>query len=298
MAYLIGESGGTRSSGKTLERNGQLWRLKRTFTREFLVLADTLDEPDASVRAAVPPVGSVFEMCLCKEVAVAEVQTVIHPKSGKLTAQYRITCTYDNQVRANPLEMDPEIKWSCEFEEAPLIRDVDTGAPIQTTAGEQIPLTTQNVIPVLSVTRYVPLPFDPNIFRDYTNTINEGEFWGAPPAHALLTSIECDYADIEISDETKIKVAHVSYHIKFRFNPRTQTPWKAEPLNYGNYEKESMSTDNIVQHIDPNGRPCQTLLNESGFPLGATQDPVFLSFNQYRTANWDALGINRSQLGY
>lgn len=298
MAYLMGETTATRHGDQSLEKNGTIWKQKRQYSREYTVLADTFDESEESILRTVPRLGSVLNGCLCKSVSVKEVEGVIHPRTKKLTALWKITCSFDSDVQLDPLELDPEVRWSAEQEEEALWQDVETGEAIQTKCGEQIPMTRQRVIPVLEIKRYMDFPFDPNILLNYTNTLNAGEFWGAPARHAFLASIECDYVEIELSDTQKKKYAHVSYRIKFKFDPFSNEPWKARPLHYGNLVWADGEKTAVTQYTDLQGRPCPTLLDEEGFDLGASLSPVFLAFNQYLTKDWTSLKINRQQIGY
>lgn len=295
MAYLIGESSGTRAARKALERNGQLWETKRDGSREYTVLADTLDEPEVQIFALVPALGAIVGGKVCKDVATTEIDTVTHPVTGRLTALWKITCMFDNDVRPDPLNLDAVVKWSSETEEEVLFRDVVDGKPIVTACGERIPLTTLRVIPVLTISRYMPFPFDPDIITAYTNTLNQGEFWGAPAHCALLTGIECDYVDIEISDEIRSKLALVTYRVKFKTGT---DPWLARPLHYGNLVWADGERTAVTQYTDREGRPCQAMLDEDGFDLGDPNEPVFLEFNQFEIKDWGPLNINRQQLGY
>ncbi|MDO4571502.1 MAG: hypothetical protein Q4D38_14045 [Planctomycetia bacterium] len=298
MAYLMGETSASRQGDKSLEKNGTVWRQRRQYSREYTVLADSFDESEESILRTVPRLGSVLGGCICKSVSVKEVEGVIHPRTKKLTALWKISCSFDSDVLLDPLELDPEVRWSAEQEEEALWQDVETGEAIQTKCGEQIPITRHRVIPVLEIKRYMEFPFNPNILLNYTNTINALEFWGAPPQHALLASIECDYVEIELSDTQKKKYAHVSYRIKFKFDPHTDQPWQASPLHYGNLTWGDGEKTFVTQIIDREGRPKQGLLDAEGYELGPSLEPVFLKFNQFLTKDWTSLGINRQQIGY
>ena len=312
MASIMGVPTGAPNLTKELQKSGIVWKLNTSYSREYLVLADRLDEPQESILAAVPAVGDVTHVpaigakegkMMCKSVNVTEVEVVHHPATGELTSLNKIVCQFDSDVKLDPLELDAEVRWSSESEEEALWKDVVTGAPIATAVGEQIPMTRPLVIPVLEIKRYAPFPFNPTTIIEYTNTLNEKTFWGAPAKHALLASIECDYVDVELYDGVKQKFAHVSFRIKFRFDANTEEPWKARPLHYGNYAFE-LGSDADDQEIkckqitDKSGRPIQGNLDANGFELGANDDPVFLEFNLYATKDFDDLGINRTQLGY
>lgn len=304
MATILGVPTQSPNLTKELQKSGIVWKLSRSFSRTYLVLADSLEETQESILATVPGLGTMVQGCMCKNVEVSEVDAVHNPATGELTSLNKIVCSFDSDVRLDPLDLDAEVRWGAEQEEEAMWKDVN-GVAIQTKVGEEIPMTRPVVIPVLEIRRYENFPFDPNTILEYTNTINSGVFWGAPAKHALLASIECDYVDVELYDGVKKKFAQVSYRIKFKKSPDPDNdePWKVRPLHYGNYcweEGASMSDSNRKKKriTDKSGRPIQGNLDINGFLLGADAEPVFLAFDKYPEKNFNSLGINRSQLGY
>ena len=331
MAEIIGAPAGTPALSKSLQKNGMLWKVSRSFEREYLVLADSYGESQDAILSAVPqplqyylprspieadglpsgafqkyykmmvtPVlGPLAGAYMCKSVQIKEVDDVTHPETHQLTTLNRITCSFDNDLRLDPLELDPTVKVKSESVERVLEKDVQTGDPIQTACGEKLLQATEETITVLEISRYHNFPYNLNIIEEFKKTINQKEFWGRPARCALMDSIECDFVDVEIAEDMKKKYAHVTYRIKFRWdgdNPDNPNPWALKALHYGNlrFVKAGAPPE---KNLDVNGKPCPCNLDARGFKLADNADPVFLTFNQYPEKDWDELEINNTQLG-
>lgn len=301
MAALIGVPTGTPNLSKSLKKNGQMWKLERSFSREYMILADRLDESQASILRCVPAIGSVSAGCICKSVSPRESETVVHPKTGRHTVLVRVVCEFDSDAKLDPLELPPTVKFGSEMQEELMETDF-AGKRIQTANGERIEVTRPAVIPTLEISRYQPYPWNPNLNFTHANHLNSKPFWGAPPRHALLDPISCEYVQIELTDECKQWFCKCSYRVRFRFDPNSSEPWKLRPLHYGNLVRYITEDDGdlvIAQALDPEGRPRQVNLDAMGFELPPeSTEPVFLEFDQYGEADFDELGINADQLGF
>ena len=300
MASLIGVPTGTPNLKKSLRKNGQMWKMDRSFSREFLILADHLDESQASILSCVPAIGSVSGGCVCKSVSVSENETVIHPKTGRDTVLVKVVCEFDSDAKLDPIELPPSVKFGSETQEELMETDF-TGKRIQTVNGERLEVTRPVVIPTIEISRYQEYPWNPNVNFTHANHLNSKTFWGAPPRHALLDPISCEYVQIELTDEMKQWFCKCSYRVRFRFDPQTEEPWKLRPHHYGNLVRTPKESENtyIIQALDAEGRPRQVNLDAQGFELPEdAEKPVFLEFDQYGEADFDELGINAYQLGF
>ena len=311
MAEVIGATTGSAELEKSIQKNGLLWKVSRSFTRDYLVLADSCDESTESilsvvsqplvyyrpsnsydnklmVQALIGPIPGAF---ICKSVKIKEVDTTTHPTTGLLTTVSRITCEFDNDFRLDPLEMEPQVKVTCENVERALEYDVVNGKPVRTVPGEKLPAVTADTVICLEITRFEAFPYPMNNIRQYKNTVCSGSFWGAPAYHALLDDISFDVVDVELTDEIKKKFAQVHYRIKFRFEEGVSEPWKLRTLHYGNlrYEKQGEAP---IRNVDDYNKPCPCNLDQNGFKLGENAAPVFLEFNKYRKISWSSLHLN------
>lgn len=298
MATLIGVPTGSPKNSRSLKKNGIIWRVDRSFSQEYLILADRLDESRGSLLKEVPQLGSVVNGCVCKSVDVQENEIVLHPKSGRQTVLVKVSCEFSNDARLDPIEMPPTVKFGAETMEEVMEKDV-TGKRIQTVNGERLECSRQKILPTLEISRFQAYPFNPNVNFSHANHLNASTFWGAPPHHALLEPIQCEYVQIELADELKQWFCKCSYKIRFRFDSGSLEPWKLKILHYGNLVRNSLSDSTVVQATDVEGRPRQVNLAADGFELPpSSEEPVFLEFDQYEEADFNQLGINADQLGF
>lgn len=298
MATLIGVPSGTNKFNTDLKKGKMIWKKERSFTKEYLILADHLDESSQSIMKLIPPVGSILNGCACKSVHVSENETVIHPKTGETTVLIHVVCEFNSDVKLDPTEFPPSIKFGSSTVEEAMVRDVK-GKMIETVNHERLVCSRPHIMPSLEISRYEAYPWNPNVNFTHANHLNAAPFWGAPAKHALLRPISCEYVQLEILDDVKTWFCKTTYHIDFDFKAGTNEPWKLRLLHYGNLIRESLSTNNIIQAIDSEGRPRQVNLGMDGFELPpSAQEPVFLEFDQYDTADFDELGINAAQLGF
>ena len=254
MASLIGVPSGTRNFTSSLKKGKMIWKKERSFTREYCILADHLDESSDSIMSLVPRLGSIADGCVCKKVQVKENETVEHPKTGKLTVLVRVTCDFDSDAKLDPTEFPPTIKFGANTAEIVMIRDAK-GKMIETVNHERLNCTRPHVMPTLEISRYERYPWNPNVNFTHANHLNSLPFWGAPPKHALLRPITCEYVQLEVIDGQKEWFCKTSYKIDFDFKADSEEPWKLKVLHYGNYVRESLSNSNIIQAVDVQGRP-------------------------------------------
>ncbi len=298
MATLIGIPTETENFTSALKKGKTIWKRERSFSREFCILADSLDESRESLTKLVPPLGTIQNGCVCKKITVKENEIVQHPKTRKTTVLIRIVCEFDSDAKLDPTEYPPTVKFGASSTETAMLRDVK-GKMIETVNHERLVCSRPHVLPTLEISRYENYPWNPNLNFTHANHLNAAPFWGAPPRHALLRPITCEYVQLEIEENVKRWFCKTSYKIDFDFKEDTEEPWKLRLLHYGNLVRESESNQNVVQAIDVQGRPRQVNLDENGFELAPTAEtPVFLEFDQYEEADFNQLGINAEQLGF
>ena len=298
MATLIGVPTGTNNYNTDLKKGKMIWKKERSFSKEYLILADHIDESAESIMKLGPALGSVVYGCVCKSVHVSENETVVHPRSNELTILVHVTCEFSSDAKLDPTEFPPSIKFGSSTVEVAMVRDVK-GKMIETVNHERLVCSRPHIMPSLEISRYEAYPWNPNVNFTHANHLNASPFWGAPAKHALLRPISCEYVQLELVDDQKTWFCKTSYHIDFDFKADTNEPWKLRLLHYGNYVRESQSTTNIIQAIDSEGRPRQVNLDLDGFELSpSATEPVFLEFDQYDTAEFNDLGINANQLGF
>lgn len=300
MAIIISQTASGFSHDETLESTGTQDKVKTGNAYTFTAIASTPDEEIGHILRSreLPQPGEFWHGMKCQRVSVSGVSPVRW--RGKHTTKYTITADLE-AVKTDPLELPPVVSWDAETEEVRAVFDAITGAPVMNSAGEPLVLTRPLTVIVLNVQRYyLASAFPPATIYQYTNTLNSGPFWGAPAGHAKMERISIVYEE-HVPPKTpylgKIRYAKVSFSVKFKFDPLSSTPWRADLLDYGNYCR-SADGKKIVRALDPQGRPEEVKLDGKGNRLDKEKPGVYLPFNVYPAADFSPLGIDAEVLGY
>lgn len=276
--------------------NDQDARIENSHDAIYTVVTDDYEASPATIKAlqGVPYIGqpSPFKPT---SICVGVDATEIAPGVWDVVGQYSNNVVNkpsdeqgDSSDESNqPWDRQPTWSWGSEIVEEPLLFDaIYTFKPIENSAGEPLPPLTQPVtLPVLRITKWKQT-FDGQEILDYTNTVNEVEFWGAAPRCALMSEIN---ADPEEKDGQKYwKVVYV---IKFRL--KDEYGWTVRLLDQGTWYwdsgvkgqgKKIPFSDDTYQQIVGN-------LNGLGGPAW-NDDPVFLDpLNRYQELDWSSLDL-------
>lgn len=294
MGAVLGIQEGSFDHSETLEKEEKHWKTSASQSREFLVLADYLEESEESLlrSAGLPTLKGRDGNLTCKGLNIRESSVVLHPATGELTSLYTIAAEYDSEERddEDPLEMEPTIRWTSErYEEEATHDAVEQDKPIATVPGEPILVTSPHSLAVLSYSRYEPWPFDYQKILQFVDSVNESSFGNAPPKCVYMDGIDADQEVFEI-DGKKVPFAHVTYRFKFKMSDTQENSWVAKILHQGTlYFPEDSQTPKIWTDDDVNTGTVN--LDADGHILPADQPPVFLEFNLFKVRNFNQLGI-------
>lgn len=304
MAITSGIKNGSKTMIRCLQKDGNLWKVKRTLKMEYEVYASSPSEPAEQIALAtgIPRLGSVFVdyagIFICRRVDPTQGPRVNF--AGKASCKWIVSVEMDNEIEAvNPVDLPPEVSWSAETVESVCHKDVITGDEVKTACGEPMALSMPVAVPVLSISRYyLAADFPPSTIYTHTNTVNSAPFWGAPAKHALLKDIKCGYTLVEMPDNgEKVRFAHVTYTIKFRFDPDTEEPWAVRLLHIGNKYKDP-EHGILLATSTPGNSPIQVRLDEYGYKIPADEASHYLTFHIYKEADFSALHIDQNDLGF
>jgi hypothetical protein len=292
---VIGLKYGTCQGDHTLEQKQGLYFTAKTLSRTYYVLGDNLDDTEDDILATtgIPPILYPMNGAWVKKRSAKETDRVIHPETGTATGLWEVVIDLDSTIDGENQEEDqepearrPQVNWDFETEDEVLEKDVITGEPIQTEAGEQILATHPIVFPILEITRYELAPFDPTVNFNYANRLNSGEFWGAPAEHALMLPVVASEEVIEGS-----LYARVTYRIKFAMHrPDIEKPFQLRPLHAGSLYRTLGETLPIL-YRDKQGNAIKVNLTAGGFLLANESPPEYLAFNRCTLIDFNTLSI-------
>lgn len=299
MPKILGIKDGSPSSDYTVNP-GTITFEDRDGSRTYYILADTLDDTHADIRATtgVPQLYALISGGFYVDKhSVKEHGRVLHPVTNVATILYELEVHYTNKINPNqqdseqpPESRSPVIRWTGTVEDETVDEDVN-GTPLQTTAGEKIIATVPVVYPVLEIKRYELYPFDPDVILDYSYRINSSTFWGAKRGSALMLPMECDEQIIEGE-----KYHYVTYRIRFKIRPDLAVPFKARILHEGTqyFANPGDKAANIdpIKALDENGNPLTVNLKVAdGTKLGPNDPAEFIEFDLNDEADFNDLNL-------
>lgn len=303
MAYLVSVKTGAASLSAELVQDGKTWTQKKTHAKEYVVIGDSISDPIEKILSTpgIPQIGSKAFGRYCKNVSVTSQAEISHPVTGQPTYQWTISCDYDGEVeQLDPTELNAEVSWEVETVQRMLWKDVVNSRPIVTACGERIIAQYPAVLPVLKIARYYPAPFDPAIITDYSNRVNSSAFWGFPAKKCFMKPITCPPAEKVETTEGNIEYfVKVSYSIVIDLDSDESEPWKLRPLHQGTRCRDVAGGPVHIWQDAETFNTGMVNLDANGIPLAFNAAPQFLSFNQYKLADFNDLGIGPDDLkGY
>jgi hypothetical protein len=200
----------------------------------------------------------------------------------------------ETDINKPPDQRRPEWEWDFETEEIAMTKDVQTGDAVVNSAGDVYEVTTPIIIPVLTIER-LQADFDPDTIINYVNHTNTATFWGAPAGAALCAGIRDRKDRTEVYNGLSYR--RVSYVFKFKLPdiPNVIEGWKLILMNYGPNYWTAPPGVGLRVAASSGGRSINVKLDDDGTKLDDDEDPKFLKFNQFATANFDDLGVNVGQ---
>lgn len=271
MPQVLGINNGSIEGDTSLEQRKKFWVRRSRDKITYLVLGDTLSDTrwEIEATAGIPLIGEPYLGGICKRLSSKEITRVRHPVTGYACGLWEVDAEWDNNVNEeeeqDPTERTPKISWSSETENVVLEKDQD-GRALITGAGEPLFYEVPRVVPVLSVTRYEPYPFDPDVILNYVNHTNSSEFYGAPIGCAYMKDISTEEEVIE-----GVRYIKASYVIKFKIDKDEngapqEYGWAAKLLHEGHKYRDS--DDTIQVWMSKEGQPATVNLY---YPNGTDQ---------------------------
>ncbi len=275
--------------------------------RVFTVMLDGTDvaedEPVIAREAAgLPRIGAPFPGD-----AEMRVRTIGLPRNIGLH-QFEFDVTYertnfgDDPDANSPLDQPVTISWSTQSRTEPFDRDVRSGDPIVNTVGDPFdpPLPRPVAVDVLTMVRNEE-EYDAIAMRQFKNHTNSSSFWGAGEDQAYCADITAE--KIQEGQVTFWRVRYEFWFIAEDADSEAPLEWNARVLNQGlRYwtgiflNVKGIQTKEIQPVTDPHGNPASqpvrlaadgSQLAPNGEPTGA----IFLTFDRYRQADLDLLGL-------
>lgn len=258
-------------------------------TAVYVVQSDDDSDREAEIglTAGLPQIGSASDVylgCTCIDRNISEQSPGVWHVECQFSSVTNGGGGEEVEEDVEPWDRQPEWFWGAETIEEPLLFDAqDTTQAIVNSALEPLPpITTPIVIPVLTIERY-ELDFDPQTILDYTNRVNESEFWGAAADQALMAAITAKPE--RINGE---RVWKVTYIIKFKMD---SFGWAVRLLDQGTYywsgtvgsSQKKPFSDDAFQQVLGN-------LDGSG-GRNATTTPAFVEYNRFEAAEFNDLEL-------
>lgn len=173
-----------------------------------------------------------------------------------------------------------------------LLKDAETDEPVVNPNGERIQIEIPNSYPVIEFSRYEPSPDTPagiaafiSKMNRFKNRINSDEFMGFEPGTCFLYAPQTTREQINGGYFFK-----VTYRILIKAD-EGEEPFKAKPLCEGYMAKNPDAGGTVQSTSEIYGQNIKVNLDAFGMPLGEDADPVFLSFNQYKSVNFSELQL-------
>lgn len=269
----------------------------RTYTRMFHVLTDSVEDSGREIAEAsgVPGIGDPFSDSdpAAKSTSVSPDQVSGTPYLWLVTVEYSSDpgTRSGSSLPENPLRRPAVIEWGLERLTAPVAKDLD-GAAVVNSAGDRFdPLPEIDVaIPILRVTKN-RASYDAGEALSFVNTVNKSAFLGFGPGRA-----KCQAITASQQFENGIEYFAVVYEFAGR-----REGWQISVVDFGEHyldgdEKRQATTPvhdsttdaNFIDDAVPgHGVP----LDGAGGRLGRGESPVFLDFRVYDETDFNDLGI-------
>lgn len=282
MPSTLGLKNGTLNGDRIYDPNS-LTGTRKVYSETYLVTADSVNDSEEDILAVsgVPLIGAFGRNGWCVGKFAREVDA-----SALL---WEVTCEFDSQPPSSR-NQNPDLlewSWSAESIDIVLSRDVLYGTPVTNSVGQPILIETPVAIPVLTVSR-VELAFTPNTILNYVNTVNLGNFYGAPTDTALMADIRDEPTEIDGTKYRRVTYV-VKFNLLFNYEDGKFNGWVSEPLNVGTkYLENAGDGFDAAKPALTNGVPTETFLNLNGT---RTNTPNYLIFHKHLRRNFGALQL-------
>lgn len=297
MGTIVGVVDGSLSATESLKSNYR--STKKEYKVIFDIIADNVDETWEHILNRTPGLPQIKQSwkndgCRCKKRNPKNAKTIVY--NGKLTLKWSVECSFDSDVIAEE-EEDPT-KWpttlsisSQEVTES-LERDVETNKPIMNPNKERILIEIPNSYPVIEFSRYEPYPDTPDgmraiiaTFNRFKNRINSAPFLGFPAGTCFMYAPQTTREQINGSAYFK-----VNYRILVKAD-EGENPFMARTLCEGYMIQNPDKGGMLESTAEAYGQNIKVNLSLEGLPLESDKEPIFLEFNQYKSVDFNELGL-------
>jgi len=281
-----------RIGNRAGEHNSQY---QKTYTVQYRLLTDDpLDGPGTVVNySELPELYDSYSFGNDVDANVYLISKTPREESDGSFKTWVVTCEYSNAPPVD-LEQNPisePAKASMSFDQFTIIARIDTdGNALQNTVGQSFtpPPDMDQSRPVLTVRRnesYIDL----NKAMDYTDSVNQTAWKGAPPRTVKLRAL--NYSDQQERNGVRYFEATYEFHLY------DQT-WDSFILNQATRYKPTASSTAYVD-MPPGAEPVTLYTGEGGttadviVPRGTpvTREQVYVQKRIYKERNFNSLGL-------
>ena len=308
MATCIGTQEGSFSVDEKARRDG-MWRWRtRSFSIEYIVISDNLDESWLVVEtmADLPHIGDQKDGCRCKSYKLKETNTVWINGTPRfkwvIEYQYDSECgaqdsrnhqTGQDETNPDPIQWPVEIGWTSQKIKWPWTKDCsDPPREITNSAGQLQVIEDDVIVPCLTLSRYEPYVWGPNWILEYAQKVNEDEFMGFAAGNCLIDDIQAERE--EINGGYYFKVTY-----KILFNPFPSSTgiciWDWKIADRGTEAKDPDNGNQIRPVNEILSTAQEVDLDGHGGILAKGQPKVFLTYYRYYSVKFADLNFNLAE---
>ena len=206
-------------------------------------------------------------------------------KIWNVTGEYR---EFTFESSDSPLDEPKNVDWSSNTYTAPVVKDNDGNAVVNS-AGQPFdpPLTEPRHTLVATIT-YNSDQYNPNLALDFQDKVNEGQ---EKIANLSVPARMARIMEVGATQQFQEDIEYWAVTIKVEIDPRT---WDKEVLDQGIFEKDGTETKRMSTD-DGEGVTEPLKLDGAGAKLDPqTADPVFLTFKTFEETNFAPLDLEIS----
>ena len=304
MATCVGTQEGSFSVDEKARRDG-MWRWRtRSFSIEYIVISDNLDENWLVVEtmADLPHIGDQKDGCRCKGYKLKETNTVW--VNGTPRFKWVIEYSYDSECGAkdsrnnqtgqdetnpDPIQWPVEIGWTSQKIKYAFTKDCSNPPKIiANSAGQMQVMEDDLIVPCLTLSRYEPYVWGPSWILAYAQCVNSKEFMGFEAGRCLMDDIQAERE--EINGGYYFKVTY-----KILFHPLKDNPWDWHIADRGTEAKDPDNGNQIRPVNEILSTAQEVDLDGHGGILAKGQPKVFLTFYRYEAVDFDDLHFNLAE---
>lgn len=245
----------------------------------------TFDDPAtslSSILSNLPSIGSYLNFWFATNIW-SRLRSISVNRTGLNSAT--ATLFYEPDVgnkNDNPTQDPPQ--YSLSHEELTVYPECDfNGKPFVNSAGDRLMPGLPVKLPIQVITiekNYSSFPL--YLSRQFYGAVNSQRFWGYAPGYVLCAGLTARSQDVRNG------IMFFRTSITLKISPIKWNP--TQVLDRGTRWKDD---DGKLRHILIEGSPVKEPVNldGNGKPLSPGSSPVFLSFNNYREADLNGLGV-------